>query len=154
MRAANIPELVGNILKHLEFFDLLRVQRVRRRWRDCVQLVNEVQKFIHRTPVALKVNSHFKSLDDAAALIQLPDGTSLIDTLKNSDVNFCASLLDSFVSQPENPEDYENLEDIEEQCFDDYRARREDLQSILEHDLGPTNDCPSAISDLACPNCE
>ena len=79
------PELLGTILIHLSIFDLLRVERVCKQWRDCVRDVRAIQPALYKCALAVEPgdNPHFKPLDEATANLtyrSLPFGEQLNDT--------------------------------------------------------------------------
>jgi hypothetical protein len=71
-RLANIPELVGVIFINLTMLDLVRVQQVCRRWRDCVRNVSELRSALYKQamPATPSDNSYFKELDNRNSTIQ------------------------------------------------------------------------------------
>jgi len=79
------PELLGTIFIHLSIFDLLRVERVCKQWRDCVRDVRAIQPALYKCALAVEPgdNPHFKPLDEATANLtyrSLPFGEQLNDT--------------------------------------------------------------------------
>jgi hypothetical protein len=62
---ASIPELVGAIFINLAIIDLVRVQQVCRRWRDCVRNVSELQPALYKRAISITPgnNPHFEDAD-------------------------------------------------------------------------------------------
>jgi hypothetical protein len=62
---ASIPELVGAIFINLTIIDLVRVQQVCRRWRDCVRNVSGLQPALYKRAISITPgdNPHFEDAD-------------------------------------------------------------------------------------------
>jgi len=144
-RLANIGELIGNIFIHLDYFDLLRVQRVCQRWRSYVLEVKELQPLLYKAPITLAGNAHFEPIDATLTTFQLADGKLFVESLETSDVEWYMGLMSSLASMPE-----QSLRQHLGACT----SQRYNIHHDLEGQLGEKNTWPERLSTLCCENCD
>jgi hypothetical protein len=143
-RVASLPELVGNIFNNLDYFDLLRVQQVCQRWRDCVLQVKELQRVLYKAPIALVGNPHFRRRIQQSVALRSRNG-EFFDYLHRK-----LEVAEAELSQ--STFEYCAL-DLDARPRFDMGRHTSGLRRVLKRSLGREEQWPASLKEYDCSNC-